>query len=66
MAMPQGHTNCQIPCLRSIAEGNAPVPRQSPMRVLKLVVRRRLSPRQEQALKGCSFMPKMAQYCGTS
>ena len=120
METPQGHVDCQIPSLQGMAEGNAPVPRQSLLRLLKLAVRRRLSPRQERAfkarsnelmnlaarllrretrpvttiasagleagdrvrvrsreeievtlnhwgqLKGCSFMPEMAQYCGTT
>lgn len=51
METPQGHVDCQIPSLQVMAEGDAPVPRQSLLRLLKLAVRRRLSPRQERALK---------------
>lgn len=120
METPQGRVSCQIPSLQSMSEGNAPAPRPSLLRVMKLAVRRRLSPSQERTfkartnelmnrvarlvgrearpaatiasvglkagdlvrvrsmeqieatlnhwgqLKGCSFMPEMAQYCGTT
>jgi len=51
METPQGHVNCQIPSLQTCAEGNAPAPRPSLLRLMKLAVRRRLSPRQERAFK---------------
>ena len=44
-------SNCQLPCLRLLAEGIAEVPPQSLRRRLKLIVRRRLPPRQERMLK---------------
>ncbi|MEO0248205.1 MAG: hypothetical protein ABIN58_01430, partial [candidate division WOR-3 bacterium] len=115
--------NCQIPCLRRVAEGLAEVPPESVGRRVKLIIRRRLSPGKERAfknrtndlinrfcqltgrntkpcafpgtekqvplragdlvrvrsrqeieatlnhwrqLKGCTFMPEMAEYCGTT
>jgi hypothetical protein len=42
---------CQIPGLQLISEGYAEIPPQSLSRRLKLILRRRLSPRQERALK---------------
>jgi len=112
--------DCQIPCLRGMAEGRAPSPPASPLRRIKLFIRRHLDPSQERVLKarsngllswaaqlrgepsrpviipekarplaagdvvcvrsreeiettlnhwrqlkGCTFMPEMAQYCGT-
>jgi hypothetical protein len=42
---------CQIPCLRQMSQGSAEVPPQSLIRCLKLAIRRRLTPRQERALK---------------
>jgi hypothetical protein len=118
--------DCQIPCLQRIAEGRAPVPHESLVRRLKLMVRRRMRPDQERTfthytnalmnriarlvgrdakpptveaasggsavqpleagdlvwvrsreeiestlnhwrqLKGCTFMPEMLAYCGTT
>ena len=122
MQLQDSETGCQMPCLQRVATGSAEVPPQSLGRRLKLVVRRRLSPRRERAfkrtsndlinwfcrlagrdarptaapvdvpskglqaedtvrvrsqseidatlnhwrqLRGCTFMPEMAQYCGT-
>jgi hypothetical protein len=47
----EGQVDCQIPSLQGMAEGDALVPRQSLLRLLKLAIRRRLSPRQERAFK---------------
>jgi hypothetical protein len=47
----EGQVDCQIPSLQGMAEGDVPVPRQSFLRLLKLAIRRRLSPRQERVLK---------------
>jgi hypothetical protein len=120
MGITRTQGDCQIPCLRGIAEGRAPTPPPSLARRIKLFIRRHLSPSQErvfkmrsnrllswvanrrgeptrpvilperanplvagdlvrvrsqeeiettlnhwQQLKGCTFMPEMAQYCGT-
>jgi hypothetical protein len=43
--------NCQLPCLQLLSEGHAEVPPLSLGRRLKLIIRRRLSPRQERAFK---------------
>jgi hypothetical protein len=51
METPQGHVSCQIPSLQSMSEGHAQVPRPSLLRLMKLAVRRRLSPRQERTFK---------------
>jgi hypothetical protein len=123
MKLKETQLNCQIPCLQLVAEGIAEGPPVSLVRRMKLIVRRRLSPRKERAfkrytnnlmnrlyelsgrstkpsaspanfpseqlqagdwvrvrsleeiestlnhwrqLKGCAFMPEMAQYCGTT
>ena len=42
---------CQIPCLRSLAEGQAQAPAEPLGRRIKLMIRRRLSPSQERAFK---------------
>ena len=42
---------CQIPCLKTVAEGNAEAEPASVVRRVKLVIRRRLSPSQERKLK---------------
>lgn len=51
MTLDESHLNCQIPCLQLVAEGPAPVPHQSPVRRLKLAIRRRLSPARERTFK---------------
>jgi hypothetical protein len=123
LKLTQTQVDCQIPCLRSVAVGNAEVPPAALGRRLKLAIRRRLSPRHERTfkrrtnsllnwfagitkgqkrplarttaatatilnagdlvrvrseeeikatlnhwrqLKGCTFMPEMAPYCGTT
>ena len=123
MKLEQTQLNCQIPCLKLIAEGIAEVPPESFSRRLKLMARRRLGPGRERAfknytndrmnrfcaltgkstkpsvfppnvpserlqagdwvrvrsieeieatlnhwkqVKGCTFMPEMAEYCGTT
>jgi len=121
MEITRTQNDCQIPCLRGIAEGEAPMPPASLARRIKLFIRRRLSPSQERVLKartngllawaatrrgeparpvilpekaaplaagdlvrvrsreeiettlnhwrqlrGCTFMPEMAKYCGTT
>lgn len=123
MELKETQLNCQIPCLELVAEGIAEVPRESLGRRLKLMVRRRLDPSKERALKsytndwlnrickltgrgtrpsasppnvssqrlqagdwvrvrsleeieatlnhwrqvkGCAFMPELAEYCGTT
>lgn len=43
--------DCQMPCLQRIADGDAGMPPQTLARRLKLVIRRRLSPRVERRLK---------------
>jgi hypothetical protein len=123
MKLEEAKINCQIPCLQLVGEGMAPSPRESLSRRIKLMARRRLSPKNERAfktytndlmnrfskirgkggkpssppakspavrlqaghwvrvrsrgeieatlnhwrqLKGCTFMPEMARYCGTT
>jgi hypothetical protein len=123
MKIQDSQISCQIPCLQLIAEGIGEVPPESLSRRVKLIVRRRLSPRRERAfrrysndlinwfyrltgrsskpsapstnvsstrlkagnlvrvrpreeieatlnhwrqLKGCTFMPEMVGYCGTT
>jgi hypothetical protein len=123
MKLEETKLNCQIPCLKLIAEGSAEVPRESLTRHIKLMIRRRLSPTRERVfknftndlinrframtgrgtkpgtpraktrssglepgdwvrvrslaeieatlnnwrqLRGCTFMPEMAVYCGTT
>ena len=46
-----GTDECQFPCLQTISEGNAELPPQSFGKRLKFMIRRRLSPRTERALK---------------
>jgi hypothetical protein len=115
--------NCQIPCLQLVREGIAQVPTWSLSRLVKLAIRRELSPSKERSfkrvtndlinwfyksagkgmkpsappanvpsvklekgdwvrvrsqgeidgtlnqwrqLRGCTFMPEMARYCGTT
>jgi hypothetical protein len=123
MKLEETQLNCQIPCLQLAGEGIAEVPPGSLSRRMKLMVRRRLNPSKERALKnrtndllnrfyeligrntkpsassggtpsarleagdwvrvrslkeieatlnnwrqlkGCTFMPEMAEYCGTT
>lgn len=122
MNLEETQLNCQIPCLKLVAEGIAEVPPDSLSRRIKLMIRRRLSPSRERAfknytndlmnrfrtmtgrgtkpaasgakgrssglesgdwvrvrpldeieatlnnwrqLRGCAFMPEMAEHCGT-
>lgn len=51
MNLEDNRLNCQVPALRTVAEGNAPTPPESLSRRFKLMVRRRLRPSQERALK---------------
>jgi hypothetical protein len=119
----ESHLDCQIPCLQRVSEGVTQGPPESLSRRVKLMIRRRLSPDKERALKkhtndlmnrfcqltgrspkpsaspgsissaelhagdrvrvrslkeiettlnqwrqlkGCAFMPEMAEYCGTT
>jgi hypothetical protein len=124
MQLEETQLNCQIPCLQRVSEGLGEGPPQSLSRRIKLMIRRRLSPSKERALKnrtdalmnrfceftgrsakpavssgslasseplqagnrvrvrslpeieatlnhwrqlkGCAFMPEMAEYCGTT
>jgi hypothetical protein len=123
MKLEESQLHCQIPSLKQVAEGIEKEPKQSIIRSLKLMIRRRLSPTKERALKnftndlmdrgyglagrapkgrapqaansspqlqagdlirvrslqeieatlnhwrqlrGCAFMPDMAEYCGTT
>ena len=51
MTLDETCTDCQIPCLQQIAAGDADMPNQSPLRQLKLLVRRQLSPSREREIK---------------
>lgn len=51
MKLEESQINCQVPCLQLVAEGPGVVPPESPIRRLKLAVRRRWSPDRERAFK---------------
>jgi hypothetical protein len=122
MKLKETQLNCQIPSLQLVVEGIAEVPKESPGRRMKLMIRRRLNPSRERSfknytndllnrfykltgrstkpspapatvpsaglqagdwvrvrslaeikatlnnwrqLRGCTFMPEMAEFCGT-
>jgi hypothetical protein len=51
MTLERNQPDCQVPCLRAVAEGIAEVPPESVARRIKLMIRRRLSPSKERAFK---------------
>ena len=51
MKLEETQLYCQIPCLVRVAEGKGKVPTQSITRTIKLMIRRRLSPKKERAFK---------------
>jgi hypothetical protein len=66
--IPRTQKDCQIPCLRGVAEGWATTPPTSLARRIKLFVRRRLSPAQERIFKARTnqVMNWVARWRGTS
>jgi hypothetical protein len=62
MKLKETQLNCQIPCLQDIAEDFAEVPSESIGRRAKLMVRRRLRPGKERALKNYTN-DRMNRFC---
>jgi hypothetical protein len=54
MKIEESKLHCQIPCVARISEGVEKVPTQSFLKRIKLMIRRRLSPKKERSLKNYS------------